>query len=135
MVESNMPPIEGPLLRARLHIRGGLRRIRQGKVKEGVVTLGDALSAAMEYCVDLYGANLSHDERHDERAAYMALVRTGLISGRFDYDSFQQTVDQALAENTAGYEPHIEALEALMLELRIMPLDEKALPPEDPETF
>jgi len=42
------PEIE-PLLRARLHIKGGKRRLRQGKISSGIITLADALSSALEW--------------------------------------------------------------------------------------
>jgi len=48
MNERNMGPVEGPFLRARLHMRGGKRRLRQGKIAAGIVTLYDALNAAMQ---------------------------------------------------------------------------------------
>src|SRR3989304_5857220 len=48
MDENTLGPVEGPLQRARLHIRGGRRRLRQGKTSAGIVTLYDALLAAMQ---------------------------------------------------------------------------------------
>jgi hypothetical protein len=37
------------LMRARLHIRAGKRRLHQEKISAGLVTLYDALSAAMKW--------------------------------------------------------------------------------------
>ena len=49
MDERLLGPVEGPLQRARLHIRGGKRRLRQGKISAGIATLADALSASLEW--------------------------------------------------------------------------------------
>ncbi len=43
MDEGSLGPVEGPLMRARLHIRGGKRRLRQGKIAAAIATLYDAL--------------------------------------------------------------------------------------------
>ena len=51
MVERDMEPEEGLLLRCRLHIRGGRRRLRQGKIAAGIVTIYDAMTAAMEWYI------------------------------------------------------------------------------------
>ena len=42
-------PERAALQRARLHLRGGKRRLRQGKISAGIATLSDALSFAMEW--------------------------------------------------------------------------------------
>ena len=52
MDEKTLGPVEGLRQRARLHIRGGKRRLRQGKISAGIVTLYDALEAAMRSYVD-----------------------------------------------------------------------------------
>ena len=137
MVEREMGPLEGPLLRARLHIRGGKRRIRQGKAEAGIVTLGDALSAAIEYALDLHAKDIPNQPFDYEHTAYKALVSAGIVSGRFDYAAFQLMVEDALAGivDAAILPARIAALDALMTELGIMPFDETALPPEDPKTF
>jgi N-acetylglucosamine-6-phosphate deacetylase len=44
-------PESAALQRARLHIRGGKRRLRQGKISAGLLTLYDALNAAMEWYI------------------------------------------------------------------------------------
>ena len=53
MDEQALGPVEGPRQRARLHIRGGKRRLRQGKISAGIAALYDALDGAMQsYCDD-----------------------------------------------------------------------------------
>jgi hypothetical protein len=49
MDESALTPADAALLRARLHWRGGKRRILQNKKKAGVATLWDAVLSAGRY--------------------------------------------------------------------------------------
>jgi len=49
MDETKMGKADAALMRARLHIRGGRRRLRQKKVAAGLVTLYDALLSAMRW--------------------------------------------------------------------------------------
>jgi hypothetical protein len=142
MDEKKLGPVEGPLQRARLHIRAGKRRLRQGKTSAGIVTLYDALEGAMKYCLAdpgrreyitvAAGENLNH-----ERTMYTALLRGGIVDGSFDYDAFDQLVEKALYEEVGefDYSDMLAGIESVMMQLGVMPFDEAALPPEDPETF
>ena len=142
MHEDELGPVEGPLQRARLHIRGGKRRLRQGKTAAGIVTLYDALSSAMQWY-------LASPERRskvvvsreedllNDRTVYAVLVRSGVLDGRFDFDAFDRVTEQALNREMPGYDYRelLEGVEAVMNRLGVMPFDEAALPPEDPSTF
>jgi len=142
MNEDELGPVEGPLQRARLHIRGGKRRLRQGKIAAGIVTLYDALSSAMQWYVALperrakLVAVKDEDLLHD-RTAYAVLVRAGVLDGRFDFDAFDRLTEQALDHDIPGYDHRevLEGVEDVMEQLGVMPFDESALPPEDPKTF
>ncbi len=142
MEEQQLGPVEGPLLRARLHIRGGRRRLRQGKIAAGIVTLYDALEGAMQAYIadpkrktDLIiraGENLN-----DEKTLYSVLVRSRVLDGRFDFESFDLLTERALREEMPGfdYRDLLEGIEFVMTQLGIMPFDEASLPPEDPKTY
>jgi hypothetical protein len=142
MDEQTLGPVKGPLQRARLHIRGGRRRLRQGKIAAGIVTLYDALDAALLW----YFASVERrarlaigpgDDLNDDRTLYRILVRAGVLDESFDFDDFDRLVERALREELPGYD-HREVLagiEHVMTELGVMPFDEAALPPEDPSTF
>jgi hypothetical protein len=142
MDERRLGPVEGPLMRARLHIRGGKRRLRQGKTAAGVVTLADALNGALlwYFAVPERRAGLDirpDDDLNDDRILYRVLVRSGVLDGSFDYDAFDRLVDRALEQELPGYD-HRELLagfERVMAVLGVMPFDEAALPPEDPNTY
>jgi len=140
--EESFTSEEGALLRARLHIRAGKRRLRQGKVSAGIVTLYDALLFALlrftlspELRKSL--AMQEGEDLKDERVVYAALVRSGRLDGKFDYEGFEAIVEKASNEEMPDYyyPPLLAEFEELMAGLGVMPFDEGALPPEDPSTF
>jgi hypothetical protein len=133
---------EGALLRARLHLRGARRRLKQGKVAAGIVTLYDALIFGLRfYCMipehrrelDLVDSL----DLTDERAMLRALGQSGISGNAFDLDEFENLVDMAARNEMAEYDyrPLLGTFEALMTRLEVMPFDEAALPQEDPSTF
>lgn len=137
MDEGAMGPADGPLMRARLHIRGGMRRIRQGKTEAGIVTLSDALSAGLDYAIEAHRDTLATDNVNDERGAIAALKGARVIGSGFDYDGFQRVVDEALLGRVDEIEmaKSLAGFDGIMHELGVMPFDEARLPKEDPATF
>lgn len=142
MDESALGPEEGPLMRARLHIRGGKRRLRQGKISAGLLTLYDALSVAMEWYIaspdrkDLLSIT-EKDNLNDERNLFAVLIRSGVVNSRFDYDAFDKLIEKAANEEMSGYDYSeiLLGVESVMIQLGVMPFDENELPAEDPTTF
>ncbi len=142
MDERKMGSVDGPFQRARLHIRGGKRRLREGKISAGIVTIYDALEGAMQsYIADPQrmqclttkpGENLNNT-----RTLFAVLVRSGVLDGTFDFDAFDRLADRALHEDMPEYDYRelLSDLESVMIQLGVMPFDEASLPPEDPQTF
>ena len=142
MNEDALGPEAGPLQRARLHLRGAKRRLRQGKTSAGIATLYDALDGAMLWYIASpeRRARLSiepDDDLNDDRMLYRILVRSGVLDGSFDFDAFDRITEQALRDELGDYDASslLAELEAVMARLGVMPFDEAALPPEDPETY
>jgi len=129
-------------MRARLHIRGGRRRLRQGKISAGILTLYDALSAAMEWYIASperrnklqvrEGENLN-----DDRTVFNVLTRSGILDKKFDYEAFDKLVEKASYKDMPDYDygEILKGIESLMSQLGVMPFDERELPSEDPATF
>ncbi len=129
------------LQRARLHIRGGRRRLRQGKISAGLGTLYDALLSALEWYV------ASPDRREnlpiqgennlgDDRTVFGLLVKAGVIDARFDYSAFKHLLDTAPPESsTYDYAEVLNQVESVMTRIGVMPFEESGLPPEDPSTY
>jgi hypothetical protein len=142
MDERLLGPERGPLQRARLHIRGGKRRLRQGKTAAGIVTLYDALDAALLWYFSgperRSALSISPGEDlNDDRTMFGILIRSGVLDGSFDFDAFDRLTERALEEELPGYDVRgvLAGLEDVMTRLGVMPFDEAALPPEDPATF
>ncbi|HMK60247.1 MAG TPA: hypothetical protein VK452_03765 [Dissulfurispiraceae bacterium] len=142
MNEREMGPEEGPLFRAKLHIRGGKRRLLEGKIAAGIITIYDALSGAMEWYVSSSErmkllSPKEDDDLNDEHTVYRLLVLSKVLDGRFDFEAFDQLVERALHDDLRGYDfkDALGGIESVMLQLGIMPFDEAALPPEDPATY
>ncbi|MBI5204946.1 MAG: hypothetical protein HZA11_08520 [Nitrospirae bacterium] len=135
-------PEAGPLMRAKLHMRGGKRRLNQGKISAGIITLYDALSAAMEWYV---AANerrvnlqvMEGENLNDDRTVFNVLTRSGILDNNFDYQTFDKLVEKASYEEMPQYDYSklLKGIESLMTRLGVMPFDERELPPEDPSTF
>jgi hypothetical protein len=140
--EESLGPEEGPFQRARLHIRGARRRLRQGKISMGIITLYDALVSALQWYV------ASPDRRRDlnikdhksldnDRTIYKLLQDSGKIGDTLDYDDFNALVETALKRELPDfdYTDILDKIERVMTQLGVMPFDENTLPPEDPSTF
>jgi len=142
MDEGELGPEEGLLQRARLHIRGGRRRLRQGKVAAAFVTLYDALIAAMEWYFtspERKGRLIirNDDNLKDDKVLYKILVRSGVLDGEFDYVTFDNLIEDVIHEKTVefDYGSLKKEIESVMIQLGVMPFNEEDLPAEDPATF
>jgi hypothetical protein len=142
MDEATLGPVEGPRQRARLHIRGGKRRLREGKISAGIATLYDALEAAIRSYVDDPDKRSKLDIRdgenlNDERTSYAVLVRAGVLDGTFDFAAFDRLTETALNETISRFDHRelLAGIESVMSQLGVMPFDEASLPPEDPQTY
>ena len=129
------------LQRARLHIRGGRRRLRQGKISAGLGTLYDALLFALEWYIASPDRRKTlpikeGDNLRDDRTVFALLVKAGVIDGRFDYGAFKDLVEAAPSESSVyDYTEILNRVESVMTRLGVMPFEESELPPEDPSTY
>ncbi len=142
MNADELGPVAAALQQAKLHIRGGKRRLRQGKISEGIVTLYDALSSAMQWYLLLPGQQAlldisADDDLNDDRTVFEVLNRSGVLDGTFDYAAFDRVVERALHESLSDYDysAMLEGIESVMRQLGVMPFDENELAPEDPATY
>jgi hypothetical protein len=144
MNPNKMSEEEAALMRAKLHIRGGKRRLRQGKVSSGIVTLYDALTYAMQWYLASpeRRQNLTIKEGEnikDDHAAAAILSRSGVLGEGFDYGAIDNLAEKVLEEEgeMPGYDytEFLKTVESAMTRLGVMPFDESTLPPEDPKTY
>ena len=129
------------LQRARLHIRGGRRRLRQGKISAGLGTLYDALLFALEWYIASPHRRKTlpikeGDNLRDDRTLFALLAESGVTDGRFDLEAFKDLVETAPSETSGyAYTEILNRVESVMTRLGVMPFEESELPPEDPSTY
>ncbi len=141
MDEDALGPEAGPLQRAKLHIRCGRRRLHQGKISLGIITLSDALVSALQWYVASPERTKTlviheNDSLNDDAAIYRILRRSGKLDDTLDYDDFNTLVEEAIKHEMPDYDYSelLKNVESVMTQLGVMPFDERKLPPEDPST-
>jgi len=146
MDENLMSREEALLLRSRLHYRCGARRLRQGKLPAGVVTLYDALLSAMRwYILTSQLRRLAGDSKpeidenlENERLVFALLRKDATLKDRLpDLDRIVELVDRALMhqEISLEVEPFLAEIQGFLDAVGVTPFDPASLPPEDPATF
>lgn len=139
MDENKLPPEQAALLRARLHIRAGKRRLLEGKEVDGLATLYDALSNGLRYYAMNHAQDLESTEddskfHQQELAIARKLVELGVLDDLDFITRFCSLIDQALDGLVPEINPQelLENLDKTMTSLGVMPFSENKLPPEAP---
>lgn len=128
-------------MRAKLHWRCGVRRMRENKAAAGLATLYDALLSAMRWyiLVNLGGeiGDGAVEKIENERYVFSVLRRHGLLDDSLDLRLVEDVVDRSLQEEDVGAEQDrvMAQMETFLRRLGMLPFDEAELPPEDPHTF
>jgi len=142
MNEEALGPVEGPLMRSKLHIRCGRRRLREGKISAGIVTLYDALVSAMKWYIAQTDKRkllrfTEKDDMTDDRTMFEVMKRSGVVNGGWDFAAIDAVLDKALAGEMPGYDysGYLLNMESVLTRIGVLPFDENELPPEDPSTF
>jgi hypothetical protein len=142
MDESAMPRELAALLRARLHLRGGRRRLDEGKDAAGVAALYDALCSGMRWAIltapeaSLPGLKTEIDGRSD-REVFMALAQAGVLDRVMEFEQVDALLDQLLTGLTPTFDRQrlLTHIEHWLHLLGVLPFDETLLPAEDPNTY
>ncbi|MDA8085518.1 MAG: hypothetical protein M0Z75_02360 [Nitrospiraceae bacterium] len=140
--EDALGPVEGPLMRAKLHIRGGRRRFERGKFTDGILAVYDALCSAMQWYIAAPERMRKlrvkkSDDLLNDRNLYAVLVRSRVLDGSFDFEEMNALVARALSEEIRDFDwrGFMGRLVPVFTQLGVMPFDEKILPEEKPEPF
>ncbi len=142
MDESAMPRELAALLRARLHLRGGRRRLGEGKHAAGVAALYDSLCSGMRWAIltapeaSLPGLKAEIDCRGD-REMFLALARAGVLDQAMEFERMDALLDQLLNGLNPAFDRHglLTHIEHWLHQLGVLPFDETTLPAEDPNTY
>jgi hypothetical protein len=146
MDSEKMKADQAALFRAKLHVRGGKRRISQGKIAAGISALHDALISAMHryFFSPQLKESLNHEEynilNNDDRILFLILKRSGIIDETFQEEDFTylaSILDQALEGQITEFDQdvYLEKYDNLMKQLEVLPFSENELPPENPTTY
>ncbi len=139
MDEKALGPVEGPLLRSRLHIRGAVKRFHMGEISLGLITMYDAMICAMEWFFALPERKKKlkikdGDNLKDDKTMYRILTDSGVLDGSFDYEAFDSLIGKALKQEMSSFDYHkfLSDIGSVMTQLGVMPYDENKLPAEKP---
>lgn len=146
MDPDKMKEEDASLLRARLHIRGGKRRLSQGKYAAGVAALHDAIIAAMQWFIlssndyNLRSLNENDIDPMDEEEL-MSIIQKSLTSVpsltdeslAYLFSVLNKALEGKLTNFNASY--YLEIVEDIMKDLGVTPFSNRELPVEDPATY
>ena len=146
MESEEMKPDEAALLRARLHIRGGMRRLKQGKVSAGIAALHDALIHGMQWFLSakhpelLYTNSEADYDLTDDMTLLQFIQKTDSFAHYSYKEDFKYLLDilyQALDNKINGFDQprYIQIIEKFMYQLGVEPFSYEDLPLEDPSTY
>ena len=142
MDESTMPRDAAALLRARLHLRGGRRRLQQAKYSAALAALYDALGSGMRWYILLATEASLRDLKAEidlrtDRELFSALAQTGILDNPKAFEQVESLLDQLLIGPAPDFDQRevLTLIEQWLTQLGVMPFDEGALPPEDPNTY
>lgn len=147
MDPDRMESAEAVFLRAKIHVRGGKRRISENKIPAGIASLHDAFLSAMQrffLAPDLKKKLLTVKnfdiDLYDEEILFLILKKSGIINDSFtetDFIYLCAVLDEALTSNLNSFdqEKYYTLFDNVMEQLGILPYSENELPPEDPSTY
>ena len=139
MDPTQMSEEEAALMRARLHLRGGKRRLQEGLKAAGIAALYDALLFGMRY----YIARQERCEKinivenadlWDAVAMFRILSHTGIFDDPYAFDRLSLIVERVLWQESFLFdsEATLAEVEKLLRELGVIPFNENILPHENP---
>ena len=132
---------EAALMRAKLHWRGGRRRLREHKTAAGIAALYDAMLYGLRWYFLVHrpeGTDKRRDDELEDEAVLFSLGRkAGILDETIDPEGMQALVDRALGggDVDSALRSFPGRIELLFTRIGILPFDEQELPPEDPYTF
>ena len=121
------------LMRARLHVAGGLNRFSEGTIADAIAAVYDAISSAMQRYVILDGVDhhLIRNENEDiskDEILFRVLLKSGIFDDtttQEDFDFIEQTLNDAFDNQLETFD------ETSFLEISFSILNQLGIPAED----
>lgn len=137
MDSTQMSEEDAALMRARLHLRGGKRRLREGLAVAGIVALYDALLFGMRYYLARQErcekANLAENiDLWDVVALFHTLASAGIFDDPYAFDRLSLIVERVLWQESFSFDADatLAEVETMLTKLGVIPFNEAALPGE-----
>jgi len=135
MDTTKMTEVEAALMRARLHLRGGKRRLQKGLTTPGIAALYDSVLFGMRYYIARHNRCASFVENTDLWDAvglFHALTRAGVFDDPLTFNRFSLIVERALWQESFSFDADatLAEVEMILTKLGVMPFNESALPGE-----
>ncbi|MHA1992135.1 MAG: hypothetical protein ACW981_18965 [Candidatus Hodarchaeales archaeon] len=143
MDEDELTLEEGYLLRTKLHIRCGIRRLNEKKLSAGIATVYDAMISGMRWFISSPQRTKRYDlilekDLYNEQILYSLLKKLTVISYK-DFMQFHSIMelglDRDLTDDDLDVDKIIYQFKEIMMRLEILPFNYDELPPENPDLF
>ena len=140
MNESEMQETDALRLRARLHIRSFWTLMHHDKFAHGISILYDAFEKAVHRFSLIHAPDIPPRLLPQGIQAYKYLSQNGLITKKFDIESFDKLVTSALKADFDTMNQNFdfnklwEEIEDVFRELEVLPFDLDSLPEENEST-
>ena len=100
------------MMRAKLHVKGGLTRFEMGMTADAIAAIYDAISSAMQRFVILDGVEYNlvrddNDDISDDVILFSVLLRSGIFDDgttKEDFDFIEQTLDDAIENRLESFD-------------------------------
>ena len=137
MDETKISEEDAALMRARLHLRGGRRRLQEGLAVAGLAALYDALLFGMRYYIaghERCASLVENADLWDAVAMYHVLARAGIFDDAYAFDRLSLIVERALWQESFSFDADttLADVEKMLTKLGVMPFNEATLPGELP---
>ena len=134
MDATKMTEEQASLMRARLHLRGGTRRLEEGLSAAGIVALYDALLFGMRYFIarthhSLHIDLTNNEDLWDHAALYHTLTKAGVFEDPYAFNHLSLTVEQALWQESFSFDADavLAEVEEMLTRLGVIPFNENFL--------
>jgi hypothetical protein len=134
---TKMTEADAALLRSRLHLRGGKRRLQKGLTAAGIVALYDSILFGMRYYIAKHqhcASFVENTDLWDAASLFQALVRAGVFDDAINFNRFSLNVERALWQESLSLDADslLVEVETMLTKLGVMPFNESVLPGEAP---
>jgi hypothetical protein len=138
LIDESLGKGEALLMRARLHVRGSHVRFSEGRRRDGVAAMYDAVSSAMQMFTqpELMADNslpMEDVDLSDDLMLFQILKQSGIFDESVslaDFTYLSQCLDDALENRMTEFDEtkFVETAHILLLQLRVLPFNECDLP-------